>query len=117
MHGNSFLPLSKETKWRDRILYEYYWEDAFPQTPTQYAVRTDQYKFIRSQGVWDIDQLFDIQKDPFELNNLIRSPEYQQIAKQLNQELWDWLAKTNRLQISLKPIKTLQIDNLYKGTW
>jgi arylsulfatase A-like enzyme len=65
MQGNSFVSLLKgeQTKWRDRIFYEYYWENALPQTPTQYAIRTDQYKFIRTQGVWDINQLFDLKKD------------------------------------------------------
>ena len=119
MQGMSFAPLLKNQpiKWRNKMFYEYYWENAFPQTPTQYAVRTDQYKFIRSQGVWDIDQLFDIQKDPYELNNLIRSPQYQDVAKELNKELWDWLEKTNGLQIPLKPIDQKKGDHLYKGTW
>jgi N-acetylglucosamine-6-sulfatase len=119
MQGTSFLPLlkSKETQWRHKIFYEYYWENAFPQTPTQYAVRTDQYKFIRSQGSWDIDELYDIKNDPFEVNNLIRSPEHQVIAKQLNKELWYWLEKTNGMQIPLKRINAAKGDHLYKGTW
>jgi arylsulfatase A-like enzyme len=119
MQGMSFVPLLKNqpAKWRNKMFYEYYWENAFPQTPTQYAVRTDQYKFIRSQGVWDIDQLFDIQKDPYELNNLIRSPQHQEVAKELNKELWDWLEKTNGLQIPLKPIDQKKGDHLYKVTW
>jgi N-acetylglucosamine-6-sulfatase len=119
MQGKSFVPLlmGEQPVWRDRIFYEYYWENAFPQTPTQYAVRTDQYKFIRTQGIWDIDQLFDIQKDPYEVNNLIRSPEHQQIAKQLNKELWDWLDQSNGLQIPLKKINETKNDHLYKSTW
>jgi N-acetylglucosamine-6-sulfatase len=114
MQGNSFLPLlqNKQVPWRDRIFYEYYWENAFPQTPTQYAVRTDQYKFIRTQGVWDIDQLYDIQKDPFEVNNLIRSTDHQEVAKQLNKELWDWLEKTNGIQIPLKRINEKKSDHI-----
>lgn len=119
MQGKSFLSIleGKTTPWRDKIFYEYYWEDAFPQTPTQYAVRTDQYKFIRSQGIWDIDQLYDIQKDPYEMNNLIRDPEYQELAKELNAELWDWLEQSDGLEIPLKPITHKKRDYLYKGTW
>lgn len=119
MQGASFLPLleGKSISWRDKVFYEYYWENEFPQTPTQYAVRTDQYKFIRSQGVWDIDQLYDIQKDPYEVNNLIRDPQYQDLAKQLNAELWDWLGESEGLYIPLKPIKHKKADHLYKGTW
>jgi len=119
MEGVSFQPLlmGQNPEWRKRIFYEYFWENAFPQTPTQFAVRTDQYKFIRTQGLWDIDQLFDIQKDPFEVNNLIRSPQYQEITKKLNQELWDWLERSNGMQIPLKRIGELKNDHLFKGTW
>lgn len=119
MEGTSFLPLldGKNISWRDRVFYEYYWENAYPQTPTQYAVRTDQYKFIRTQGVWDIDQLYDIQKDPYEVNNLIRDPKYQDLAKDLNTQLWDWLDQSKGLYIPLKPITGKKIDHLYKGTW
>jgi N-acetylglucosamine-6-sulfatase len=119
MQGNSFVSLLKNEPgtWRNKMFYEYYWENAFPQTPTQYAVRTDQYKFIRTQGIWDIDQLFDIQKDPLELNNLIRNPAYQQTAMELNKQLWDWLESSNGLQIPLKRINVPKNDHLFKGTW
>jgi len=32
-------------------------------------------------GVWDINQLYEIQQDPYEANNLIRSPQHQELAK------------------------------------
>ena len=99
------------------VFYEYYWENPFPQTPTQYAVRTNQYKFIRSHGVWDIDQLYDLKKDPYEMNNLIRDPELQDIAKNLNKKLWDWLDKTNGLYIPLKPITDKKGDHIFRNTW
>ncbi len=119
MEGVSFFPLMKgdSVPWRDRVFYEYYWENAFPQTPTQFAVRTGRYKFIRTQGIWDINQLYDLQQDPYEVNNLIRSPQHQEIAGQLNKELWDWLEKTNGLQIPLKPIQGKKFDHLYNDTW
>ena len=46
MDGRSFLPLAegRRAPWRDHLLYEYYWEWAFPHTPTIYALRGDQYK-------------------------------------------------------------------------
>lgn len=119
MQGKSFIPILKgqTPSWRNTVFYEYYWENAFPQTPTQFAVRTDQYKFIRSQGTWDIDQLYDMKKDPNELNNLIRNPEMQNIAKDLNDQLWTWLETTNGTAIPLKRISGKKGDHLYKGTW
>jgi arylsulfatase A-like enzyme len=120
MQGNSFLKLMKgmpEANWRTEVFYEYYFENPFPQTPTQYAVRTDQYKFIRSHGVWDIDQLYDLKKDPYEMNNLIRDPEMQDLAKNLNKKLWDWLDKTQGLYIPLKPITDKKGDHIFRNTW
>ena len=120
MQGVSFVPLlegKQLNNWRREVFYEYYWENAFPQTPTQYAVRTDQYKFIRHQGVWDIDQLYDLKADPYELNNLIRKPEMQELAKDLNKRLWDWLGATDGLYIPLKPILEKKGDHIYKNTW
>ncbi|MDC0292072.1 sulfatase-like hydrolase/transferase [Verrucomicrobiales bacterium] len=39
MDGMSFLPLAKgkSTEWRDYILYEYFWERNYPQTPTMHS--------------------------------------------------------------------------------
>ena len=119
MQGSSFLPLLKQQQvaWRDKMFYEYYWENAFPQTPTQFAVRTDRYKFIRTYGVWDIDQLYDLQQDPYEINNLIRSPQHQDLAKQLNKQLWDWIEESNGNTIPLKRNNIMKSDHLFKGTW
>ncbi len=120
MQGRTFLPLLKGEKvpsWRDRIFYEYYWEWAFPQTPTVFAIRTDQYKYIYNHGLWDINELYDIKADPEEMNNLIRSPQHQQVAAQLKKELWDWLERTGGLQIPLKPVPHRRIDLPFKGTY
>lgn len=119
MQGQSFLGLmeGKKLPWRKEFFYEYYWEFNFPQTPTQYAVRTDRYKYIRSHGVWDIDQLYDLEKDPYEINNLIRDPQHQELAKDLNARLWKWMENTQGLYIPLKPINNMKKDHLYKDTW
>jgi N-acetylglucosamine-6-sulfatase len=73
MQGASFLPLleGKEAPWRTEFVYEYFWERAFPQTPTVIGLRTDQYSYMRYHGLWDVDELYDIQKDPDQMENLI----------------------------------------------
>ncbi len=105
--GASFLPLlqGKRVPWRDSLLYEYYWERNFPQTPTVHALRTDQYKYMRYHGVWDLDELYDIQSDPRELRNLIKSPAHQAIAKQMNQRLFEILESTDGMNMPLYPDK------------
>lgn len=103
--GQSFLPLlSNEAvdTWRDTIYYEYFWERPFPQTPTVHAVRTDQYKYIRYHGIWDLNELYDIESDPLETNNLIRSSAHQQVSKELRKALFRWLADTDGSQMYLR---------------
>lgn len=119
MQGKSFLPLLKGQKmeWKDRAFYEYYWEYDYPQTPTMFAVRTERYKYIFNQGVWDANELYDLLTDPDEINNLIRSPQHQTIAKDLRDQVWSWLESTNGLQIPLKRIKQKRGDHIYKGNY
>ena len=61
---------ARPADWRDDLLYEYYWERNFPQTPTMHALRGDRYKYIRYHGIWDIDELYDLATDPLEMTNL-----------------------------------------------
>ena len=120
MQGYSFSNLLKgnASGWqRDKVFYEYYWESAFPQTPTTFAVRSDRYKFIYYNGVWDINELFDLQNDPYEMNNLIRDTSYRKIGLALKNDLFKWLEETNGLQIPLKRTINNRIDNLYRGSY
>jgi N-acetylglucosamine-6-sulfatase len=57
--------------WRTEFVYEYYWERDYPQTPTVVGLRTDQHSFMRYHGIWDLDELYDIRKDPSQMNNLM----------------------------------------------
>lgn len=117
MVGESFLPLleGKDVPWRDRIFYEYYWEHAFPQTPTMHGVRTDRYKYIRYHGVWDTNEFYDLENDPAEKHNLIASPAHQELIKQLNHELYNWLEETNGMYIPLKRTETFHTDHRNMG--
>ena len=73
MHGHSFLPLIKGSalEWRKDFLYEYYWEDSYPMTPTIRGIRSNKYSYIKSYGTWDKYELYDIEKDPFQTTNLL----------------------------------------------
>lgn len=101
MDGKSFLPFLKgQTQpWRTGLLYEYYWERNFPQTPTMHALRTDRYKYIHYHGIWDTDELYDLQEDPHEMNNLVNQKEHLPTVKKLNKELFGILQETNGMMI------------------
>jgi N-acetylglucosamine-6-sulfatase len=107
MDGRSFLPLAegRRTPWRDHLLYEYYWEWAFPQTPTIHALRGDRYKYIHYYGLWDINELYDIKADPIESRNLIASPEHREVVRQLREQLYETLERTQGMYIPLKPAR------------
>ncbi|MCU0228258.1 MAG: sulfatase [Bryobacterales bacterium] len=104
-HGASMIPLlqgSRPASWRKELLYEYYWERNFPQTPTVHALREDRYKFIRTQGIWDIEELYDLQEDPIEGKNLIFSAAHKDLIQRMRAKLFDILEQTGGMQIPLQ---------------
>jgi N-acetylglucosamine-6-sulfatase len=107
MHGRSFLGLLKgETPpWRDGLLYEYYWERNFPQTPTMHALRTADWKYIRYQGIWDTDELYDLRNDALEQKNLIHDPAQQQRIRQMKTRMFNELEQTGGMYIPLNEDK------------
>lgn len=88
------------------FLYEYYWEYAFPHTPTTFALRGDRFKFIFYHGVWDISELYDLQTDPREQRNLINAAEHKPRVEQMRARLFDRLESTGGMQVPVR-----------RGTW
>ncbi|MDE0865270.1 MAG: sulfatase [Rubripirellula sp.] len=105
MDGQSFLPLALGTSipWRDYFLYVYYWEQNYPQTPTHFSLRGDQYKYTTYYGLWDTDELFDIQADPMEQNNLIHKPAYAKMKQQMQDRLYAMMDELGGMEIPLNP--------------
>ena len=103
MDGQSFISLAqgKSTPWRDYFLYCYYWEQNYPQTPTHFSLRGDKYKYTTYYGVWDTDELFDIQADPGEQNNLIHDPEFAKTKLQMQARLYSMMDELGGMQIPL----------------
>lgn len=103
--GANFLPVAqgRPAQWRKELLYEYYWERNFPQTPTIHALRGERYKFIRYHGIWDIDELYDLAEDPLESNNLIFSEKHRPIANQMRTRLFEVLEQTGGMQMPIYP--------------
>ena len=103
MDGQSFLPLGmgKEISWRDYFLYVYYWEKNFPHTPAQFALRGDRYKYITYYGLWDTDELYDLQADPGETRNLLHDPAFAQTAKEMEASLYEMMAELGGMAIPM----------------
>ena len=117
LDGASWLPLvtNKPVAWRKELLYEYYWERNFPQTPTMHALRGDRFKFIRYQGIWDVDELYDLQEDPLESRNLINDPRHAELIARLRGRLFDILEQTNGMNIPLQRDRGPQMNRRNAG--
>jgi len=92
MEGQSFLPLAAgkvaPADWKADLIYEYYWEWNFPQTPTTFAIVRDRWKYIQYQGVWDLEELYDLRQDPGEMRNLASDPRYAAQLRDLRKALF-----------------------------
>lgn len=102
--GRSLLPLlrGEPATGSSELLYEYFWEDAFPQTPTVFALRDDRYKYIYYHGVWDSPELFDLQTDPQERRNLAADSSHAARATRMRTRLFERLAETGALRIPVR---------------
>ncbi len=103
MNGRSFLPLAKgeDVEWRDYLLYEYYWERNYPQTPTMHALIGNRFKYIRYHGIWDTDELYDLENDPHERTNLINVPDHAERIAAMNARLFQILEETSGMDLPL----------------
>jgi N-acetylglucosamine-6-sulfatase len=90
MQGASLVPLlqHKRVSWRESILYEYFQEAYAPGFETLVGVRNKRYKYIETPHLpEDINELYDLESDPGEMENLINNPEYQEIKAVMMAEL------------------------------
>jgi arylsulfatase A-like enzyme len=102
IQGRSLLPLfagrragknaHKRVGWRKSFLVEYWAEQAMPWLVgmTYKAVRTDRHKYIHwvNRGsAGELDELYDLDRDPYELKNLNRSRVYAPVRVKLRREL------------------------------
>jgi N-acetylglucosamine-6-sulfatase len=103
MDGLSFVPLAqgKSVAWRDHFLYVYYWEKNFPQSPTVFSLRGDRYKYLTYYGLWDVDELYDLEADPGETTNLLYDPQHRDTARDMEKTLYAMMAELGGLEIPL----------------
>ena len=90
MQGVSFRGVLEEKRprdWRESMYYHYYEYPAVHQVKRHYGVRTKRYKLIHFYYDIDAWELYDLEKDPTEVNNVYDDPGYAEIVMELKTEL------------------------------
>jgi arylsulfatase A-like enzyme len=91
IQGRSIVPLLNEetTDWRTEFFYEHLFEH--PRIPPTEAVRTGRWKYIRyidREPVYE--QLFDLDEDPGERNDLMRSEGHESVKREMRRKWREW---------------------------
>ncbi|MHC4131677.1 MAG: sulfatase-like hydrolase/transferase [Planctomycetota bacterium] len=87
MQGRSFVELLMGTTpsdWRKSMYYRYYYSHF--ETEPHLGVRTHTHKLIYFDRI-DQWEMYDLVKDPHEMNNVYNDPEYKQLVTELKKEL------------------------------
>ncbi|RZF58833.1 sulfatase family protein [Sphingobacterium corticibacterium] len=98
MDGRSLMPILRKDRnlqWRDALYYAYYDYPAVGGVRPHYGIRTDRYKLIHWKNVdpktkqteFDHWELYDLKKDPLEINNVYDKTTYHQIRQTLRKKL------------------------------
>jgi N-acetylglucosamine-6-sulfatase len=96
--GRSLVPLlrGEHPPWRNSVLIEYASDTVFPRIRNMgyRAVRTERYKYIRYLELPGMDELYDLESDPYELDNLMGSGRGRELLPPLQAELARLQAET-----------------------
>ena len=95
MQGESFRQLvgGETDEWRDAVYYTYYEYPSVHMVKRHYGVATERYKLIHFY--YDVDEweLYDLEKDPYEMNSVYNEPEYAEVREDLHQRLTELRAE------------------------
>jgi arylsulfatase A-like enzyme len=96
IHGKSLLPVFRDRthELRTQFLGEYFVELVDPKYADWQAVRTPRWKYIHYPDLTDMDELYDLEHDPHEMENVIASSDAAGQLKELRKALAELLQVT-----------------------
>lgn len=109
VQGKSFfnnLKGNTDKNWRQSMYYHYYEYPFWHHVQPHYGIRTRRYKLIHFYYDVDVWELYDLQKDPSEIHNIINSKEHISLIKKLKKDLYK-LKSEYRNNLSLKDLKLI----------
>ncbi|MFM1877242.1 MAG: hypothetical protein RLZZ241_108 [Bacteroidota bacterium] len=90
MQGKSIVPIltgNTPTDWRTAHYYHYYEHPSEHDVRRHYGVTTARYKLIHFYYDMDVWELYDLEKDPNEMQNIYGNPAYAAVQQELHKEL------------------------------
>lgn len=96
MQGKSIKPILKGNTpedWQTGVYYHYYEFPYWHHVQPHYGIRTKKYTLAHFYYNIDVWELYDLEKDPKQLNNIINNPEYANIISDLKIQLKDLMVK------------------------
>lgn len=88
MQGRSLLPLFDQDvesdTWRGALYYHYYEYPGIHGVKRHYGVRSDRYKLIHFYHDIDEWEMYDLEEDPDEMNNVYDDPEYSELRNEMH---------------------------------
>ena len=113
MQGKSFLPLLGGTtpaNWEQKMYYHYYEFPYWHHVQPHYGIRTQKYTLAHFYYNIDVWELYDLEKDPYQMDNIINNPEYSDIVFNLKTELKELMIKYENNK-SLSDFRTITDTN------
>ena len=119
MQGRSLRSLMNNSisdeDFRNAIYYHYYDFPAFHMVKRHYGIRTDRFKLIHFYDDIDVWEMYDLQKDPREMNNIYNHPDYAEVRKELHSSLDSLQQKYNVTEEEFTTTPETRVDQAYRN--
>lgn len=96
MQGTSFVPVLKGNtpdNWQDAMYYHYYEFPFWHHVQPHYGIRTQKYTLAHFYYNIDVWELYDLEKDPNQMNNIYNDPSYAEVIVELKGKLKNLMTK------------------------
>ena len=109
MQGESFVPILEgdtPNDWKQAMYYHYYEFPFWHHVQPHYGIRTQKYTLAHFYYNIDVWELYDLEKDPQQMNNVINDPQYASVVSELKEQLKD-LMKDSKNDKSLEEFRKI----------
>lgn len=96
MQGTSFVPVlegNTPNNWQDAMYYHYYEFPFWHHVQPHYGIRTQKYTLAHFYYNIDVWELYDLEKDPNQMNNIYNDPNYASTITELKAKLKNLMIK------------------------